>query len=77
LVTKATAQASEGKLSPKAPPKNCLRHSFVSYHVALHRDPGKTALLVSHKDQKILWDHYLGVATKGDAGQYFGIIPKK
>jgi integrase len=75
LVTKAAAKASKGKLQPKAPPKNCLRHSFVSYHVALHRDPGKTALLVSHKNQAILWDHYLGVATAGNAGRYFGIGP--
>jgi hypothetical protein len=59
----------------KAPPKNCLRHSFVSYHVAFHRDPGKTALLVSHKDQAILWDHYLGVATAEDAGRYFSLGP--
>lgn len=75
LVSKAAVKASKGKLQTKAPPKNCLRHSFVSYHVALHRDPGKTALLVSHKDQAVLWDHYLGVATAADAGRYFGIQP--
>jgi integrase len=75
LVTKAAAKASKGKLTAKAPPKNCLRHSFVSYHVALHRDPGKTALLVSHKDQAILWDHYLGVATGEDGEKYFDISP--
>jgi len=34
-------------LKPKCPPKNALRHSFVTYHVALHRNPGKTALIVS------------------------------
>ena len=73
LVTKAQAKKSGAK--PKAPPKNCLRHSFVSYHVALHRDPGRTALLVSHKDQAILWEHYLGVARKEDAGRYFSTVP--
>ncbi len=76
LVPKEKAKASKGKLVAKAPPKNCLRHSFVSYHVALHRDPGKTSLLVSHKDQKILWDHYLGVARQGDAKEYFSITPR-
>lgn len=76
LVSKAAAKASKGKLQPKAPPKNCLRHSFVGYHVALHRDPGKTALLVSHKDQAILWDHYLGVATAEGAGRYFAIAAR-
>jgi len=59
----------------KSPPKNCLRHSFVSYHVALHRNPGHTALLVSHKNQNILYEHYLGVATKADAARYFEIVP--
>lgn len=73
LVTKAQAKKTGEK--PKSPPKNCLRHSFVSYHVALHRDPGKTALLISHKDQAILWDHYLGVATKEDAKSFFDIWP--
>lgn len=75
LVPKEKAKASNGKLVTKAPPKNCLRHSFVSYHVALHRDPGKTSLLVSHKDQKILWDHYLGVAKMEDGRKYFEITP--
>jgi integrase len=73
LVSREKARRTGAK--PKSPPKNCLRHSFVSYHVALHRDPGKTALLVSHKDQAILWDHYLGVATGEDAGRYFSITP--
>ncbi|MEX0331438.1 MAG: tyrosine-type recombinase/integrase [Puniceicoccaceae bacterium] len=76
LVTKAAAKASKGNLNTKAPPKNCLRHSFVSYHVALHRDPGKTALLISHKDQAILWDHYLGVAKREDASRYFSLSPQ-
>ena len=76
LITKAAAKASKAKLQPKSPPKNCLRHSFVSYHVALHRDPGKTALLVSHKDQNVLYEHYLGVASKKDAERYFGIRPR-
>ncbi len=73
LVTSEDAKRSH--VQPKAPPKNCLRHSFVSYHVALHRDPGRTALLVSHKDQSILWNHYLGVAKREDAERYFAILP--
>lgn len=91
LVTKAQAKKTGAK--PKSPPKfrgaqrrhdrarsepdHCLRHSFVSYHVALYRDPGRTALLVSHKDQGILWEHYLGVAKKEDAGLFFDIKPNK
>jgi len=63
------------ELEPKSPPKNCFRHSFVTYHVALHRDPGKTALIVSHRDQDCLYRHYLGIATKEHAREYFKILP--
>ena len=34
-------------MKPKCPPKNALRHSFVSHLVALHRNPGKTALIIT------------------------------
>ncbi|MGC6423821.1 MAG: tyrosine-type recombinase/integrase [Lentimonas sp.] len=74
LVT--AAMARKDKITKKSPPRNCLRHSFATYHVALHRDPGNTALLISHKNQNILYEHYLGVATKKDAKQYFEIKPK-
>ncbi len=74
LVTKADVKRNPA-LQLRCPPKNALRHSFVSYHVALHRDPGRTALLVSHRDQNVLWDHYLGVATKEAAERYFEIRP--
>ena len=64
------------KWKPKCPPKNCLRHSFVTYHVALYRDAGKTALLVSHRNQDILFRHYLGIANRNDAERYFNIVPR-
>jgi integrase len=73
LVSRATARKKG--LTAKFPPKNCLRHSFVSYHVALYQDPGKTALLVSHRNQDILWRHYLGVAHRQAAERYFSILP--
>lgn len=63
------------KWKPKCPPKNCFRHSFVTYHVALYRDAGKTALLVSHRNQQILFQHYLGIANKEQAERYFQIVP--
>lgn len=44
-------------VKPKCPPKNCFRHSCVTYHVALHRNPGKTALIVSHRNQDVLHQH--------------------
>jgi len=63
-------------LKPKCPPKNGLRHSFVTYHVALYRNPGKTALIVSHRDQDCLYRHYMGIATRTDADKYFEIYPR-
>ena len=65
------------QIRPKCPPKNALRHSFVTYHVALHRNPGKTALIISHRDQDCLYRHYLGIANQKDAGKYFEIKPRK
>ncbi len=62
---------------PTHPPKNCLRHSFATYHVALHRDPGKTALILSHRNQQVLYQHYLGIATSAEAEKYFRILPRK
>lgn len=63
------------KWKPKCPPKNCFRHSFATYHVALLRDAGKTALIMSHRNQQVLFQHYLGIATKDQAEKYFGIYP--
>lgn len=65
------------ELNPKCPPKNALRHSFVTYHVALHRNPGKTALIISHRDQDCLYRHYLGIANQKDARWYFEIQPRR
>ncbi len=64
-------------LKPKCPPKNALRHSFVTHHVALHRNPGKTALIVSHRDQDCLYRHYLGIANQKDGDKYFKIFPRR
>lgn len=59
----------------KFPPHNAFRHSFVSYHVALHRNFTDTALIISHRHTDILFEHYLGVAKHDDAVKYFNIYP--
>jgi len=63
------------KWKPKCPPKNCFRHSFATYHVALHRDAGKTSLIMSHRNQQVLYQHYIGTATREQAEAYFKILP--
>lgn len=64
------------KASLKLPPHNAMRHSFASYHVAWKREFQDTALIMSHKNTGILFDHYRGIATQTDAEKYFNIYPK-
>jgi len=55
---------------------NAMRHSFGSYHYALHNDPLETARLMGHKaSDQVLFDHYRALATKAQANSYFAIIP--
>ena len=54
---------------------NVLRHSFCSYHFALHQDAAKTALLMQHTNQAMLYRHYKGLALRSDAEKYFMIRP--
>lgn len=57
-------------------PHNALRHSFCTYHVALHGDAGRTATLLTHRGRVgILYNHYKGNATKADGVEYFGLTP--
>jgi len=54
---------------------NGLRHSFCSYHVALHESADKTALLLGHKNASVLFDHYRNVVDKEEGHSYFNIMP--
>lgn len=56
-------------------PHNILRHSFASYHLALCKDAAKTAYLLQHRGQGMLYRHYNGGATSTDAAAYFAIVP--
>ncbi len=57
-------------------PHNALRHSFCTYHVALHGDAGKTATLLTHRGNvAILYEHYKGNAGREDSEDYFKILP--
>ncbi len=56
-------------------PGNVLRHSFCSFHIALYGDAGRTALLMQHAGQHMLYRHYRGLAKHADAEEYFRIVP--
>ena len=56
-------------------PKNCLRHSFATYHVALVGNVGKTATLLCHTNLATLNRFYRGNATRREGGEWFEIRP--
>lgn len=50
------------------------RHSFISYHVALHRSMGDTALQAGNSEQMVK-RHYLDHCPKEDGANFFSIEP--
>lgn len=56
-------------------PRNCLRHSFCTYHIAAFKDVGKTATLLCHTSLDMLNRHYRGNAIERDGKAWFQIIP--
>jgi integrase len=57
-------------------PQNAARHCFCSYHIALHQDGAKTAILLGHPNPSLLYSTYREVVTQEDAIRYFEIVPK-
>jgi integrase len=55
-------------------PKDGLRHSFVSYHYAIH-GAAATAREAGHSEQ-ILFQHYRALVTKPQAEAFWGIKPQ-
>ncbi len=55
---------------------NSMRHSFGSYHFALHGNSLETSRLLGHRaSDQVLFDHYRALATKDQAARYFAIKP--
>ena len=50
------------------------RHSFISYHVALHRSIGDTALEAGNSEGMIK-KHYLKLHSVEEGGDFFSIVP--
>jgi hypothetical protein len=57
-------------------PRNCLRHSFATYHVAAYKNPGMTATILCHTNQAKLWSNYNGNATQAFGRLFFSITPE-
>jgi len=50
------------------------RHSFISYHVALHRSLGEAALQAGNSET-IIRRHYLNLHPKDEGAEFFRIVP--
>ena len=56
--------------------RNAMRHSFGTYHFALHGNSIKTSHEMGHKTgDDVLFDHYRSLATKADAKAFFDLRP--
>jgi len=55
-------------------PKNGMRHSFVSYHMAKHQNPNMTALQAGH-DVDIAFSNYRNLVKPKEAEQFWNILP--
>ena len=59
-------------------PRNCMRHTFCTNHMAMYQNPGRTAFELGHRqDPSLLYRHYRGLVRKSDAEEYWEIRPKK
>lgn len=50
------------------------RHSFISYHVALHRSVGDAALQAGNSES-IVKKHYLNLRPREEGAEFFSIVP--
>ena len=57
-------------------PNNAMRHSYATYHLALHQDAPRTAHELGHTGPGMLYRHYRNLATQADARRYFRITPQ-
>lgn len=57
-------------------PENAGRHSFASYHLAEHKDAGKTAFELGHPDPRQLYADYRALVKEKDAHTYWSITPQ-
>jgi integrase len=55
---------------------NGLRHSFCSFHFAMHANENQTAQQAGNSPPMI-HAHYKGLATKAEGGKWFSVLPPK
>jgi len=56
-------------------PMDVLRHSFASYHLAMHTDIDGTALQLGHTSTKMLFQHYREAVKPTAAKEWWALRP--
>jgi integrase len=57
-------------------PRNALRHSYISYRLAVIKDAAKVALEAGNSPD-IIFKHYRELVTEPEANEWFSIMPPK
>lgn len=52
---------------------NCLRHGFISYHLALYHDAARTELQAGH-DKETMFRNYRELVTAADAEEFWSTV---
>ncbi len=55
--------------------QNAMRHSFASYHVAMHEDAARTAFMLGHPDANLLYNTYRDLVAKEEAKRFWDVVP--
>lgn len=61
------------KLTPW--PRNVLRHSFGSYHLAFHKNEALTAAEMGNSPA-VIFQHYRALVTPEAAGKFWKLLPE-
>lgn len=56
-------------------PHDGLRHSYASYHYALHRNELLLQTQMGHSSGQLLFKHYRALATRRQAERFWGLVP--
>ncbi|MGJ8673726.1 tyrosine-type recombinase/integrase [Rubritalea sp.] len=57
-------------------PHNAGRHSYASYHLALHKTADKLANSLGHSNSQLLFAHYRKLVTEKEAKTFWAIMPE-
>lgn len=58
-------------------PHDCARHTYATFHIAMHRDAALTAHELGHtQGVDLLYKHYRGLAGRDDAEKFWNILPQ-